>query len=116
MNWKSPYFCMAAVLVMYIIKASLKLWAGTIVGSISITSDAIHNIADFLEAAFILYVLWTAKRPENAKYPIGRSSIESIGSFLIGIVLLIIGLEFVLKSILGLFIHFSLAPGIVTLL
>lgn len=113
---RSPYVCMILVIVMYAIKITLKLYAGFSTNSVSISSDAIHNIADIIEAGFLIFVIYISRKPESREYPLGKTSVESIGSFLIGIVILIVGAGFLFKSVLGLIVSFDITPQLSSLL
>jgi len=63
-----------------------------------------------IEAMLVIFAVYISKQPETRNYPIGKSSIESIGSLLIGLVLFIIGAIFLLKAILGLLLFFDIFP------
>lgn len=84
-KWMSPYITMAIVLVMYIIKSSVKLTVGATVDSPVLTGDGAHNAADFVEAALVLFGTWIASRPPNGEYPFGLRNVEHIAAALIGI-------------------------------
>ncbi|MBI4433959.1 cation diffusion facilitator family transporter [Candidatus Uhrbacteria bacterium] len=81
----SPYITMTIVLVMYVVKAGMKLTVGAAVDSPVLTGDGAHNAADFVEAALVLFGTWIASRPPNGEYPFGWRNIEHIASALIGI-------------------------------
>jgi cation diffusion facilitator family transporter len=115
-NFSSPYFCMTIVIIAYIIKISVKFFIAAKISSVSVYSDALHNLSDVLEALLVIFAIYLARQPETAKYPIGKSSIESIGSLLIGTILFILGISFFLKSILGIFIYFNILPFVSNLL
>ncbi len=112
----SPYFCMTIVIIAYIIKISVKFFIAAKVSSVSVYSDALHNLSDIFEALLVIFAIYLAKQPETSKYPIGKSSIESIGSLLIGILLLFIGVTFFLKSLLGIFVYFNILPFVSSIL
>jgi len=101
---------MGLVIAMYVLKVIVKLIVGAKVGSVSVYSDGLHNLSDIFEALLVIFALYLSKQPESAKYPVGKSSIESIGSLLIGVALLVVGITFFLKSILGLLVYFKLFP------
>jgi len=115
-DFRSPYVCMTVVLIMYIIKVFLKIIIGSSINSISLYGDGVHNLSDIFEAVLVMFALYVSKRPENAKYPLGKSSIENIGSLLIGLALLSVSVNFFFKSILGFFLYMSIFPQITTLL
>ncbi|MBI5066055.1 cation transporter [Candidatus Woesearchaeota archaeon] len=101
---------------MYIIKVFLKLFLGTKIGSISLYTDGLHNLSDVFQALLVVFALYLSRQPENAKYPIGKSSVESIGTLLIGLTLFYAGLIFLAKSLLGLLNYFNIFPFLIQLL
>jgi cation diffusion facilitator family transporter len=109
-DFRSPYVCMTIVLIMYIIKVCLKIGIGSEINSISLYGDGFHNLSDIFEALMVMFALYISKRPENAKYPLGKSSVESIGSLFIGIALLFVAFDFFIKSFLGILIYTGFAP------
>ena len=115
-DFTSPYVTMSLVVLMYIIKAILKISIGSSINSVSIYSDGLHNLADLFEAGLLIFAIYLSKQPENQKYPLGKSSIESIGSFIIGLAIVFLGITFLLKSVLGLLIYFNYLPFLVGLL
>ncbi|MEI7718399.1 MAG: cation diffusion facilitator family transporter [archaeon] len=115
-DFRSPYVCMSIVLVMYIIKVTLKLIIGSDINSISLYGDGLHNLSDIFEAVLVMFALYISKRPENSRYPLGKSSIENIGSLFIGVALLFISIDFFLKSILGIFLYVGIFPVVTSLL
>jgi cation diffusion facilitator family transporter len=115
-NFRSPYFAMSLVIAMYVIKVFLKIGIGLKINSVSIYSDGLHNLADIFEALLVIFAIYLSRQPESSKYPIGKSSIEALGSLLIGIVVVFIGGDFLLKSLLGLLTYFNLAGFFTTFL
>lgn len=115
-DFRSPYVCMFLVVIMYIVKVIIKLSIGSKINSVSLYSDGLHNLADAFEAALVIFAIYLSKQRENEKYPLGKSSIENIGSFLIGIAILFLAASFLLKSLLGLLIYFNLLPFLAELL
>jgi cation diffusion facilitator family transporter len=107
---------MSLVIAMYLLKVIVKLAVGAKIGSVSVYSDGLHNLSDIFEALLVIFALYLSRQPETAKYPVGKSSIESIGSLLIGIALLVVGIGFFLKSVLGLLVYFKVLPFLAGLL
>ena len=86
---------------MYIVKTVTKLTAGYITNSPVFTSDGFHNLSDILQAVAVMIVVYMARRPPSAEYPLGKRNIEFFSSLIIGISLLVLGLEFALQSVVG---------------
>lgn len=97
----NPYVAMLIVLAMYIVKTVTKLTAGYITNSPVFTSDGFHNLSDILQAVAVMIVVYMARRPPSAEYPLGKRNIEFFSSLIIGISLLVLGLEFALQSVVG---------------
>ncbi len=98
----SPYVAMWLVVLMYCIKTVTKLGAGYVTNSPVFISDGYHNLADILQALAVMVVVYLARRPANAEYPLGKSNIEFFSSLAIGLSLLVLGLQFALQSLVGL--------------
>ena len=84
----NPYVAMLIVLAMYIVKTVTKLTAGYITNSPVFTSDGFHNLSDILQAVAVMIVVYMARRPPSAEYPLGKRNIEFFSSLIIGISLL----------------------------
>lgn len=109
----NPFVTMWLVVLMYGVKATVKITIGQEINSPMIAGDGFHNVADILEALAVLAVIFVARRPANADYPFGRKNIEFFTSLAIGVVLLFLSLQFAIKSLVGLL---SYAPALDTML
>ncbi len=98
----SPFVTMWLVVLMYIVKAMIKISVGGQINSPMIAGDGYHNLADIIEALAVLAVIYVARRPATNNYPFGRKNIEFFTSLAIGLVLLLLALDFALKSLVGL--------------
>lgn len=86
-----------------LILAGVKIIIGLISGSIAITSDAVNNITD--SSSSLITIIGTKlaqKRPDN-KHPFGFGRIEYLTSMIIGIIVLVTGLQMVISSVKGIF-------------
>ncbi len=104
----SPFVTMWLVVLMYVVKAIVKISLGQSINSPMIAGDGFHNVADILEALAILAVIFVARRPANNDYPFGKKNIEFFTSLAIGLVLLLLSFQFAMKSLVGLL---SYAPA-----
>jgi len=104
---RRAYVCMAVVLLVYAVKVVVKLLVGHSMGSAAMVADGFHNVADIVEALLVVLVVYVGARPENEKLPLGRTSIDSILSLLIGLVLGFLGLSFLAGSMGSLFLSFG---------
>lgn len=72
--------------------AALKIIFGVIVNSVSLIADGVHSFSDLFTDGIVLITSKAAKRPPDMSHPYGHGKIETLGSILIGIVLIAIGL------------------------
>lgn len=100
-----PTCVMVVVSIMYVLKAMLKIWVGSRIHSPMISGDGYHNLADLLEAGAVIAVIFVSRRPSTEKYPFGRKNIEFFTSLAIGLGLLVMAVQFALKSAVGI-LHF----------
>lgn len=77
----------------------LKLWAGLVTGSVALTADAYHTLTDSLSSAIVIVSGWFSIKPADAKHPFGHGRSDLISSVIIGVLLAVIGLEFIVKSL-----------------
>jgi cation diffusion facilitator family transporter len=98
----NPFVVMALVVVMYVLKAIVKITIGSHINSPMIAGDGFHNVADILEALAVVAVIFVARRPASKEYPFVRQNIEFFASLAIGIALLVLGVQFAVKSLAGL--------------
>ncbi len=110
---RNPFFVMVAVLLMYVVKAIVKIHVGTSINSPMITGDGFHNVADILEALAVIAVIFVSRMPSSGDYPFGRKNIEFFASLAIGIALLVLSMQFAAQSIAGIFSYFPEADSVV---
>ncbi len=82
-----------------IVLFGLKLWVGIITGSVALTADAWHTLTDSISSAIVIISSWASNRPADESHPFGHGRTDLVCSVIIGVLLAIIGVEFVLKSI-----------------
>ena len=62
----------------------LKLIAGHISGSISIISEAIHSLSDFLASVLTFFSVMKSSEPADKKHPFGHGKYEDMSGFIEG--------------------------------
>lgn len=67
----------------------LKLVAGIISGSISIVSEAIHSMSDFLASVLTYFAVLRSSRPADKGHPFGHGGYEDVAGFLEGLLIVI---------------------------
>ena len=62
----------------------LKLIAGVISGSISIISEAIHSLSDFLASVLTFFAVMKSSEPADKEHPFGHGRYEDMSGFIEG--------------------------------
>lgn len=83
---------------------ALKLLAGTISGSVSITADAANNLSDASGSIVTLVGFKLASRPADNEHPYGHARMEYLSGLAVAVLILVIGVELV-KSSVGKILH-----------
>ena len=76
----------------------LKFWVGLITGSVALMADAYHTLTDSLSSAIVIFSGWLSRKPADDKHPFGHGRSDLISSVVIGVLLALIGFEFLFKS------------------
>jgi cation diffusion facilitator family transporter len=78
---------------------ALKYWAGIVSNSIAIIADAWHTLSDSISSIIVLIGVKISNKPADKKHPFGHGRVELIASVIIGVILGIIGFDFIINSI-----------------
>lgn len=76
-----------------------KIIAGTVFNSISVTADGINNLSDAGSSVVTLIGFKISAKPADRDHPFGHERIEYLAGFVLGIVILIIGVELIKSSV-----------------
>lgn len=76
-----------------------KFIVGSLAGSVSIAGDAVNNLSDAGSAVMSLISFKLSRKPADDGHPFGHARIEYIGSTVVAVSILFIGLEIVKASI-----------------
>lgn len=90
----------AVGVVVNLILTAAKLFIGSLTGSISITADAVNNLADAGSSVVTLAGFQVAKRPADKEHPYGHGRVEYISALVVAFLVLLMGFE-LLKSSVG---------------
>ena len=71
----------------------MKLLAGTLSGSVSITADAMNNLSDASGSIVTLLGFRLADKPADAHHPYGHARAEYLSALAVAVLILFIGLE-----------------------
>ena len=77
---------------------ALKLLAGTLAGSVSITADALNNLSDASGSIVTLVGFRMAGKPADEHHPYGHARAEYLSALALAMLILFIGLELVKSS------------------
>lgn len=77
----------------------LKIAAGTISGSISIISEAIHSFSDFLASVLTFFAVSRSSEPADKGHPFGHGKYEDISGFIEGGLIILAGLYIIYESV-----------------
>lgn len=90
-----------------------KFTVGTLVGSISITADAVNNLSDAGSSIIALVSFRLSAKPADKDHPFGHARVEYLASSIVAVMILFIGFELGKASIVRIIkpddIRFSLA-------
>lgn len=77
---------------------AFKLVAGIISGSISIISEAIHSISDFLASVLTFFAVTSSAEPADAEHPFGHGKYEDMSGFIEGGLIIFAGLYIIYEA------------------
>jgi len=81
---------------------ALKLWAGIVSGSVALVADAWHTLSDSISSVAVLIGLKVSSQPPDKKHPYGHGRAEIISAVIVGVLLAVIGFNFLFDSVLRL--------------
>ena len=89
----------AVGIVANILLAALKLLAGALSGSISITADAVNNLSDAGSQLISLISFRSSAKPADRDHPFGHARIEYVASMIVSFLVLLVGVELLRGSV-----------------
>ncbi len=78
----------------------LKFWAGMVSNSIALIADAWHTLSDSISSFAVLIGLKYALQPADKTHPYGHGRAELIASLVVGVLLAVVGFNFLVESII----------------
>lgn len=103
-------------LFLNILLFTVKFAVGLATGSIALIADAWHTLSDSLTSIIVLVGGKIASKPADQEHPFGHGRAELIASLIIGIILALVGFNFLIESIDRLRSHESVHYGLWALL
>lgn len=82
-----------------IILFAIKLWAGIVSGSVALIADAWHTLTDSFSSLIMLIGFRISSKPADEDHPFGHGRAEVISSLIIGILLVLVGINFLYESV-----------------
>ncbi len=76
-----------------------KYIVGMSIGSLAIIADAWHTLSDCLSSLIVVVGGIYAKKPADEEHPFGHGRAELLASFIIGVMLSVVGFSFFLEAI-----------------
>lgn len=86
----------------------LKLIAGIISGSISIISEAIHSLSDFLASILTFFAVMKSSEPADKCHPFGHGKYEDMSGFIEGGLIIFAAFYIIYEACKKLFFHQAL--------
>jgi cation diffusion facilitator family transporter len=77
----------------------LKIWAGIVTGSVALVADAWHTLSDSISSVILLIGLHISVKPADKEHPFGHGRAEIIASLVLGMILVLISINFFYESI-----------------
>lgn len=102
-------------LVGNIVLFGIKLWAGLVSASAALIADAWHTLSDSISSLIIIIAAKVSgKKPDN-EHPFGHGRAELIAALIVGILLVLISVDFLIEGINRLSEHTSANYGTIAL-
>lgn len=99
---REKYGILASIvgIVLNLILTTIKFIAGTLTGSISITSDAINNLSDAGSSIVTLVGFKISNKPADKDHPFGHGRLEYVSALVVSFIIMLLGFE-LLKASFG---------------
>ena len=91
--------------------AILKGIGGVLSGSKALLADALHSASDIVGSIVILFAVKVAVKPPDEEHPYGHGKAENVGSIIIALLLIVVGIEISISSAKVFFGELPTAPG-----
>ena len=97
-NGLKPSFAAWLSIAINLLLFILKYWAGIVTNSVAILADAWHTLSDSASSVIVLIGLKISSKPADKEHPFGHGRAELIASIIIGVILGVIGFNFLIES------------------
>lgn len=96
---KYGLLCGACGIALNLLLFALKLFVGTLTGSVAVTADAINNISDAGSSAVTMVGFRLAGKKPDPEHPFGHGRIEYISGLIVAMLIFVMGFELLTSSI-----------------
>lgn len=103
-------------IIVNILLTILKTIGGILSGSRALLADALHSASDIVGSIVILFAVKVAVRPPDEEHPYGHGKAENVGSVIIALLLIVVGLEISISSTKVFFGETPTAPSKIALI
>lgn len=110
-RYKIGMFAGIVGLVSNLILFITKLIAGSLSGSVSILTDAINSLSDTASSILTIVGFKIAAKPADKEHPYGHQRFEYISGFLVSVIIIFVGFQFLITSIERILNPSKLAAG-----
>jgi cation diffusion facilitator family transporter len=102
------YFSISGNILLFV----LKLWAGIATGSVALIADAWHTLSDSLSSVILLVGIYVSDKPADNEHPYGHGRAEIIASLVLGLILVLVAINFLYESVNGILNKKSVTYGL----
>ena len=104
-NVRAKYGTFASVvgIIVNFILSGIKLLAGILASSISVTADALNNLSDAGASVVSLVGFKLSSKPADRDHPFGHARMEYIASMIVSFLILLVGVELLTDSLTAAF-------------
>lgn len=85
-------------IILNLILFSIKLFAGIFSASVAVTADAFNNLSDAGSSIVMLIGFKLSSAPADKNHPFGHGRIEYLSGFIISLLIMLMGIEFIKTS------------------
>jgi cation diffusion facilitator family transporter len=99
-----------------IVLFGIKLWAGIVSASAALIADAWHTLSDSLSSLIIMIAAKVSGKKPDEEHPFGHGRAELIAALIVGILLVLIAVDFFIEGVHRLSDHTEATYGLVALI
>ncbi len=92
----------------------LKLFVGSVTGSVAVVADAVNNLSDAAGGVVSLVSMRMAQKPIDRDHPFGHGRAEYLGALAVGVLILVMGVEMLLTGVRSILSPSPLSLNILT--